>query len=200
MRNVIAFVLAIGIVVAIFWLTRDKDTAKPPAPSVASGSASSSVPGAKIDTSRVRRLDKAARKQLGEQIAAARAKARASTPSSSSSTPSSTGGTPPALPDDVMKLEDVAAPLQAQLKETIPILAECYADQQGLREALAQMTLTSDPELGTVIDTEAIKGADGQPLATKLDECLRDVIDSLALPPLGDKGGKLPLQYTFKFD
>lgn len=33
----------------------------------------------------------------------------------------------------------------------------------------------------------------------KLDECSRDVIDELALPPLGATG-KLKLQYTFRFD
>jgi hypothetical protein len=99
-----------------------------------------------------------------------------------------------------MNLEGVAAPLQETLKQTIPIVAECYADQPGVREALAQLVLTTDPELGTVIDTTAITDANGEPLAATLDSCLRDTIDSLALPPLGDKGGTLPLQYTFKLD
>jgi hypothetical protein len=191
MRNVLAFVAALGIVVAIFWLTRSKDAPVRPPPSVASGSAPKVAPT-------VRRLDKAQHTQLRAQIAEAREKARAagassSSPSSSSSSP------PPALPDDTMKLEDLAS-MQEALKQTVPILAECYADEAGVREALAQLTLTTNPELGTVIDTTEIKDANGQPLAPKLDTCLRDTIDSLALPPLGDKAGKLLVQYTFSFD
>ena len=68
-----------------------------------------------------------------------------------------------------------------------------------MRTAVAQMTMTSDPELGTVIDTDAIKDENGQPLDPELDTCLRDTIDSLALPPLGPRAGKLPLQYSFRF-
>jgi hypothetical protein len=61
------------------------------------------------------------------------------------------------------------------------------------------MTLVSDPDLGTVIDTSAMTDADGTPLDHAHDECLRDTIDSLALPPLGQPG-KLQLQYSFKSD
>ena len=49
-----------------------------------------------------------------------------------------------------------------------------------------------------MIDTGLITDAGGQPLATALDTCMRDTIDSLALPPLG-KGGHVDLQYTFRF-
>jgi hypothetical protein len=62
------------------------------------------------------------------------------------------------------------------------------------------MTFFTDPEVGTVIDTDAIVGAtDGGTVDPKIDACMRDVIDSLALPPLG-KPGKLKLEYTFRFD
>jgi hypothetical protein len=194
MRNVIAFLVALGLVGAIFWLTRATD--KPAAPVVtttASGSArtmtTTEPTGSKIDTSTVRRLDPATRKQLGEQITAARERARAS---------AAAAGEP--FSEVPMTLEDVSAPLQDKLKEALPLLAECFSQKQDVRSALAMMTLMTDPELGTVIDTEAITDADGVPLEATLDTCLRDAIDSLALPPLGAKAGKLPLQYTFRFD
>jgi hypothetical protein len=194
MRNVIAFVVALGLVIAIFWLTRSKDEA--PRRPVATAPGSAPVTPNKADPETVRRLDKPARDTLRAQIAEAREKARAAA-TAAAATASTSTTPPPALPDDTMKLEDVAAPLQEALKQTIPIVAECYADQPGLREALAQLVLTTDPELGTVIDTTEITGANGEPLAPKLDTCMRE---SLALPPLGARAGKLPLQYTFKFD
>jgi len=61
------------------------------------------------------------------------------------------------------------------------------------------MRMTSDPDLGTVIDTSGITDAAGQALPAELDDCLRDAIESLALPPLG-KRGKVDVKYTFRFD
>ena len=61
------------------------------------------------------------------------------------------------------------------------------------------MILTSDPEVGTVIDTQAIHDRAGQALPPALDDCLRTTMESLALPPLA-AGGKLPLEYSFVFD
>jgi hypothetical protein len=191
MRNVIAFLVALGIVAAIFWFTRSKkDQPAPPVVATASGSSTtavSSVP-AKIDVSKVRKLDKETRRQLGEQIAAARERARTTT--------TTTNGEP-AL-EAPLVLEDVGPSLQDKLREAIPILAACFP--QDAQAATAMMTLLTDPELGTVIDTEAITGEDGAPLDATIDTCLRDTIDSLALPPLGPKGGQLPLKYTFTFD
>lgn len=140
----------------------------------------------------VRRLTTDERRRLGEQIAAARQRAREA------------AGRPATGPaeDDVIPLEQVSGPLKDGLEASIHLLAECYPQQPGtdaMRDATARMTMTSDPDLGTVIDTEGIQDAAGAPIAARLDECLRDTIDSLALPPLG-KGGKLKLQYTFKFD
>ena len=197
MRNVIAFVVALGVVVAIFWFTREAPSKKssPKAGSAVasgsvatpSGSAPASTPRpAKID--KVRRLDPAARKALGEQIAAARREARAK---------ATAAGQPTS--EDTMKLEDVAPDLETALEASIPILASCY-EGTDVHAALAAMTMVSDPELGTVIDTDEIKDEHGKPLAAALDTCLRDAIDTLALPPLGPTGGTLQLQYTFKLE
>lgn len=200
----IYLLVAVGAALAlVLWRPWQRSEHPPRAAGSASGSSMSvdrtasgpSTPGASVrpgDTKHVRRLTSDERRRLGEQIAAARERARRAT---------SKPGTAPAA-DDNLSLEQVAKPLQEALSESIGILAECYKQQPGgepIRNATARMTMTSDPDLGTVIDTDAIKDADGQPLAPKLDECLRDTIDSLALPPLGP-GGKLPLEYTFRFD
>ena len=78
-----------------------------------------------------------------------------------------------------------------------PLVAECYEKHGKSTQAMAKMTMISDPDLGTVIDTEAIIDRDGKAVEAKLDECMRDTIDSLGLPPLG-KPGKLKVQYTFQ--
>jgi hypothetical protein len=145
----------------------------------------------------VRRLSAEDRRRLGEQIAAARRAAREAAAKAAAGR-----GAPPPSDDVTVPLEQAGKPLQDALQESIGILAECYRQQPGgesVRNATALMTMTSDPELGTVIDTGAIRDADGRPLDAKLDQCMRDTIDSLALPPLGT-GGKLELQYTFKLD
>jgi len=157
--------------------------------------AASPSPG---DTRRVRRLTPEERRQLGAQIAAHRQAAREAAARAATSR-----NQPPPPDDAVVPLEQVGKPLQDALQESISLLAECYRQLPGggssLRSATALLTMTSDPELGTVIDTGAIRGPDGRPLDAKLDTCMRDTIDSLALPPLG-AGGKLDLQYTFDFD
>lgn len=139
----------------------------------------------------VRRLASEERRRLGEQIAAARQKAREAA--------AAAGGSDA---DELIPVEDVGKPVKDAMSAAIPLLAGCYTKQPGsdaLREAAALMTMTSDPELGTVIDTEGITDAAGEPLAAQLDECLRDTIDSLAMPPLG-RGGKVKVQYTFRFE
>ena len=198
MRNVIAFVVALGVVVAIFWFTRSPKSRSEQAQKQTSTSTSTSTSTTetvaktpvrvdKID--KVRRLDPEARKALGEQIARAREQARAK---------ASETGKP--MLEDAMRLEDIGSELKTQLEASIPILAACYEEHTGKLEAAAMMSLLGDPELGTVIDTKEIEDEDGKPLPAALDTCLRDAIDSLALPPLGPQGGRLDVKYTFKAD
>lgn len=153
-------------------------------------------------TGQVRRLTKEERRLLGEKIAAAVKRARTAG--------SNVQGSAAPLPDEdpVIPLERVGKPLQKALQESVAILADCYQQPAGSaagqdaappKNAAAMMTMVSDPDLGTVIDTGEITDADGKPLDRQLDDCLRNAIDSLALPPLGSTG-KLQLQYTFRFD
>jgi len=199
-------VVAIAIVV---WRRSSSDV---PRPAVAAAGASASGGGAAADPGKpapgstaakpaagaddgrhgdVRRLSREERRELGERIAAARQRARAAANSG-----------PGSDADDVIPIEEAKGALKAGMEAAIPMLAECYKQLPGadaMREAAAQMTMTSDPDLGTVIDTGGITDAAGKPLPAKLDECMRDTIDSLALPPL-PRGGVMKVQYTFRFD
>jgi len=164
------------------------DPGKPAAGSTAARPATGADDGRHGD---VRRLSRDERRQLGERIAEARQRARAAA--------ASTGGSEG---DDIIPIEEAKGALKAGMESAIHMLAECYKQLPGadaMREAAAQMTLTSDPDLGTVIDTSGITDAAGQQLPAKLDECMRDTIDSLVLPPL-PRGGVMKVQYTFKFD
>ena len=162
----------------------------PPAPG------NSAAPSRTPEPTKVRRLTRDERRRLGEQLAAALAVARQGASTTAS------GGTAAAAPaDPIIPLEDAGPALQEALVESVALLAACYPQQpgSGARHATALMVMTSDPELGTVIDTDRVTDGDGTPLDPALATCLRDTIDTLALPPLA-KLGKLPLQYTFTFD
>lgn len=202
LAGVVAIALAILVVVLV--LRRDQVPARDePAPGAGSAASMSRVaadarlPDAASRTDRVRRLSRADREALGAQIAAARAKARSAATAAS-------GGAEPSLPDDKIPLERVTGPVRQAMEAAIPILAQCYEKRFGSaavagRTAAVQMQMTSDPELGTVIDTPVLTDERGQPLDRELDDCLRTTIEELALPPLG-VGGVLPLQYSFRFD
>ena len=152
----------------------------------------------------VRKLSKEERRVLREKIGAAITQSRGANGANGSTgatgTPHGSAGT-----DDepIIPLEKVGKQAQDALRAAIPILAECYqsggSGSAAGKTAIAQMTMISDPELGTVIDTSRITGGDGAPIAPAVDDCLRNAIESLALPPLGVPG-KLALQYSFRFD
>jgi hypothetical protein len=189
-RYVIVGCVVVAIAAAIFWLTRAKSSPATVARPVA-GSAvtpASSAPAESAPPAHVRQLDAPARKQLRAQIAAARAKARAAAPSSPSSVPAED----PAIP-----LEE-AGPIVEALQETPALMAKCYGDQPEDFRALARLTILSDPELGAVVDTDNIVDKDGKPIDAKIEACMRDTIESLALPPMA-KPGRLQLEYTFRF-
>jgi hypothetical protein len=204
-RTLFGLIVVVLAVLTIVRLLSDvpppSHRAGPPAAAPHGGSPASSAPGsgsARVSAQPgeapplVRRLTGDERRRLGEQIAASRQRARAAAAGSTSGSD-----------DDLIPVEHVGKPLKDGLTAAIPLLAACYEQQPGgtaLREAAAQMTMTSDPELGTVIDTDGITDAAGKPLAARLDDCLRDTIDSRALPPLGAAGGRVKLKYTFKFD
>jgi hypothetical protein len=197
-RNVVAMLVVSGIVLVVWWKW-PHSAGSPPAASGKAATAATAPVATSATTGRptgVRRLDPEERRHLGEQIAASLKQARVARAAAAGSS------APPALDEDPMlTIEDLGKPVKDALQASIPLLAACYekAGSAAPKTPLARMTMVSDPDLGTVIDNAEVTDADGKPLEHSLDECLRDAIDSLALPPLG-KPGKLPIQYTFRFD
>lgn len=138
------------------------------------------------------------RQAVADRIASARAARAQQTPRP-----------PPSLPgepdtsadgDTSHDLERVGPKLRSALDEAIPFLAECYrTGSVKLRQAAVQLTLTADPDVGTLIGADQLVDPDGKPLDAELDSCLRTTFSSLLLPAL-DATRDLHLQYSFKFD
>ncbi len=101
----------------------------------------------------------------------------------------------PHAPDDAGSAIQQAL---AGLKDVVPLTQNCHAlHPDGMPAAVAvTMKLATDPELGTVIDLDTITDRDGNPLPPKVDDCLRDLFDELALPGFGDEPQQLSLRYT----
>jgi len=199
----LAVVVAIAGIVAAVWYLRQPhaSTAAPDHGSAQAPTATATTPVAPID--HVQKLGSPAeRKQLADRIAAAQA-ARA--------TASGGGGAAthaPAMPRLPENGSDEGTPIskteiRAAMREVIPIISECYEAALPTLpspdiDITAQMTLTGDPDVGTIIDTDQVRFKDGTPLPAKFDDCLRTTFMSLALPPLAE-GDKIEVQYPFRF-
>jgi hypothetical protein len=144
----------------------------------------------------VTRLGPGERATIEQRIAEARA-ARAAHASSAPA--------PAAVPVpdhvDQLSLETAPVDLVDALKESIPILAECYRGDPDARGGtpVVLMTLEGDPDVGTLVDPDQLGDADGKPLDPRIAECLRTTLSSIELPPLR-QGQELSIQYTFRFD
>jgi hypothetical protein len=214
MRNRTLFVIAIVVLATSFIFWRQRRAASPeaaPPEAISTKTLASEVAHApSAAPSHVRKMTRTDRDALAAQIRASlahRAPANGA-PATNAARPTATTAAP-TLDEPLLTLEDVGPELKSALDEAIPILGECYeqhpehttagSGSDAARVAVALMVMTSDPQLGTIVDADKLTDADGTPLDGALEGCLRDTIESLALPPLG-KPGKLPLQYSFRFD
>lgn len=209
MRSRIIFVVVVTVLATLFMVWRRSGQKADERAEIASRAAEKMESAARHAeapaASRVRKLSAPDRAMLAEQIRASIAKRVAADAPATGSGSSA----PPELDVPLLVLEDVGPELKSALDESIPIIGECYEKFPGstkagsgsdkARVAVAMMVMTSDPELGTVVDADKLTDEDGTPLDDALETCLRDTIQSLALPPLG-KPGKLPLQYSFRSD
>lgn len=172
------------------------DPANPAGSSAAATTGSATSPSAKpTPVAKVGRVSPEERKRLADQIAKARANRGPSTSSGGAS------GPPPRLPDDG-DATIVRTTMKAAMKEIIPYLADCY-DKAGDKvpaeiKVVADMTLTGDPDIGTIIDTNGITDGDGKPLEPGFDACLKDAFVSLEMPPLSE-GSEVKVTYPFVF-
>jgi RNA polymerase sigma factor (sigma-70 family) len=138
----------------------------------------------------VRRMTEGERRVLSDRIAAARAR-RASRPAGAA------GGTA-APPSAMSDADQVLAQLMSGLGEVRAFVAECQATAPTpIRVFQGQLTLTGDPDVGTLIDAAALSTRDGAPLPAAFDDCVRARMQTLALPPtaVGDA-----FRVTYQFD
>jgi len=199
---VVVALLAIAVGVAlVLWRQHEKvEIVRGDQASGSAGSAtgsSATIGSASTRTGdHVTQVGRAERDKLAQRIAAANA-AR----SSSHSVPAR-----PALPDQGSDdpLARVQDHVMTALKEAIPFLAQCYEkstpfDARTGITTMAMMTLTTDPDIGTVIDADQIFDDKNQPIPKALDDCLRNTMQTLALPPL-DSEDTIKIQYSFRFE
>lgn len=109
----------------------------------------------------------------------------------------------PSLPRaqlDPKDIETFKTTFRDAMKEVLPLLAECYsAARAKLPSELvvkAKMSLVGDPDVGTLIDAHALDAKVEIP--REFDECLRDTLQKLELPPLAD-GDKVSITYPLVF-
>jgi hypothetical protein len=138
------------------------------------------------------------RRQLAERIAAALRARRAAASASSSSV-----ATRPELPAGSGSMdspENVLAQMQNTLKQVKAYVSECV-EQAGTKVSgfRADLSLTGDPDIGTLIDAKALTSTDGRPLPPQFDDCVRGVMQALELPPMG-VGDEFKVNYEFQFD
>ena len=166
----------------------------PPPPPMAKAAAP--LPIAKIDHAQ-KLASKAERQQLADQIASAQTARKAA----------SHGPRPPALPSaatlDPAHPDDMKTTIRSAMRDAIPLISDCY--QQAMPQLAddetriaAKLTLPSDPDVGTIIDAHQISDDQGRPLLATFDDCLRDTIQQLALPPVAD-GGTIEVTYPLTF-
>jgi hypothetical protein len=133
------------------------------------------------------------RQAVADRIAAAHAQRARQVPPQQPSLPSGE-------PDTSHDLEHASPRLKVALQQAIGFLAECYKTAPITnRRPAVQMTLTGDPDVGTLISADQLIDPEGKPIDPELEGCLRITLSSLELPPLGNTGD-LHLQYSFRLD
>jgi len=111
---------------------------------------------------------------------------------------------PPSLPVlDTGDLPAVKTTLKAAMHEVLSHLSDCYEASaaelpRGELRVVAKLTLTGDPDVGTLIDAHQLADGSGAPVPATFDDCVRGVLQSLELPPLAE-GDTLDVTYPFMF-
>jgi hypothetical protein len=135
---------------------------------------------------KIRRVTREQRQELIRQIQRATAIRTARSPSRA---PIDVGRPPQPAHESmipaVRKFNDRAL---EELGGTKVYLAECYEQhREVLPDELVVFTkvlVTTDPDIGAYLDAEALTDPDGKSLPAEFDSCIRDMLQTFALPPL----------------
>jgi len=155
------------------------------------------VPSSDITLPHVRTLaSENERREVADRIASAQAsRAHSSTPAPR--LPPITGTFASSDPGTMKQT------VRGAMREVVAHLFSCYESSLSTRgrktlAIVAHLTLTGDPDIGTLIDAPQLFDDQGAPLPSKLDDCLRDTLQSLELPPLAE-GDHVDLDYPITF-
>lgn len=204
-NKIVVAVVGLALVgIALYFVLSKKSPDETARSATASGSAETTGSAANAATpaakgkvvDKVGRVSPEERERLAEQIA----KAKANRPASGASGSTSTTPRPELADNGDAKL--VRTTMKEAMKEIIPYLAECF-DKAGDKvpaeiKVVADMTLTGDPDIGTIIDTNGVTDGDGKPLEPGFDLCLKDALVTIQMPPLSE-GGEVKVTYPFLF-
>jgi hypothetical protein len=195
-----AGIVLVGIAIGVYWYTRKPAASHDDAPATKSSGAASPAATAKPIAHATKLASADERKQLADRIA----RAQASHADGRAAVHATAAPSLPAAPTlDPDNPEGAKTTIRAAMREVIPMLTDCYEKAipslaTDETKVVAKLTLTGDPDIGTMIDAHEVRDGDGKPLPAAFDDCLRDTMQNIALPPLeGD--GKLEVHYPFVF-
>jgi len=200
--------IILGLVAAailVWYLRRDHRADATTAPPPTAGSATRGSAASPHPADHVQKLTPAERKQVADRIANARAgRAAISAPARPALPPTTTTPSPKLPPAtlDGSDVETFKTTMRSAMHDVIPFLAECF-DKHSAKlpselKVVARLTLTGDPDVGTLIDTNGVTDDKDEPLVQEFDVCLRDALASLQLPPLTE-GDQVQVTYPFLF-
>jgi hypothetical protein len=184
-RLLLIAALALAVALGILWYAR-RDNIQPLASTPAGPPVVADPPHTEAKPkSRVRRLTVTQRDELARQIAKSTA-ARTARKSSSAPVPARAPELAHESADPaVRKFNDRAL---EELGGTQTYLAECYDKHRtGLPPSLtvfSKVAIVTDPDIGAYVDAQALTDPDGKPLPAEFDACIRDMLQTFALPPL----------------
>lgn len=141
--------------------------------------------------------DAETRQQLADRIASAQSARAATRAAPIPRLPATDGGT--TLDESPIGKTEI----RAAMRELVPHLAKCYEDALPTLPSpdfkmTAELTLTGDPDIGTLVDAKALADHAGKPLPAPLDDCFRSTFQLMALPPLAE-GDQIEVRYPFEF-
>lgn len=203
-RLLILALIALAAAAGIIWYVRsDRIYALPSTPVQAGHAVDHARPDPPVTRPRIRRMTREQRDKFAAQIA--HSTAAHDQHGSGSATPRKPPqaahlSTDPA----VRKFNDRAL---EELGGALPYIKECFAKHRAQLgpevTVLTNVLIVTDPDLGAVVSADALTDPDGKPLPAELDDCIRNMLQTFALPPLpptDDNEFLLALQLSFRDD
>ncbi|HEY5923033.1 MAG TPA: hypothetical protein VIV11_15240 [Kofleriaceae bacterium] len=208
MQRAAVVVGILAIAASLWYLQRDTSTIasndRPQPPPLPAEPPPADPPEAPVTTiAKVTKLAPAERKRLAEAIASMQASRGAGSGPARGAVRAPAAPSLPAEAVEASRNATLKVEIRTAMKDVVPQLAACYeAEMDQLAEPstkiVAELTLTGDPDIGTLIDAKQLADDRGKLLSATFDDCLRSTFQTLALPPLTE-GDRVEVRYPFTF-